>query len=151
MPDRTLFCCRQASASMIRSQRTIDPGIANKTVNNRGATLRQVAEHAGVSLATASYAVGSGRRSVSEPTRRRVIDATQELGYEPRRRGRYGASRLSIAAIVPDATNSFFSETVRGIQEVVWSHGHRLVVASSGDDLDAEQDWSRIFTANPTG
>ena len=151
MPDRTLFCRRRASASMARSQRTIDPGIANKTVNNRGATLRQVAEHAGVSLATASYALGSGRRSVSEPTRRRVIDATQELGYQPRRRGRYGTSRLSIAAIVPDATNSFFSETVRGIQEVVRSHGHRLVVASSGDDLDAEQDLVSYFRGKSDG
>ena len=136
---------------MARSQRTIDLGIANKTVNNRGATLRQVAEHAGVSLATASYALGSGRRSVSEPTRRRVIDATQELGYQPRRRGRYGTSRLSIAAIVPDATNSFFSDTVRGIQEVVRSHGHRLVVASSEDDPDAEQDLVTYFRGKSDG
>lgn len=45
-------------------------------------TIHQVAEAAGVSISTVSYAL-SGKRPVSEKTRRRIEDAVQTLGYEP--------------------------------------------------------------------
>ncbi|GFJ77075.1 LacI family DNA-binding transcriptional regulator [Phytohabitans houttuyneae] len=42
----------------------------------------QVAALAGVSATTVSHAL-NGRRPVSEATRRRVLDAIEELGYRP--------------------------------------------------------------------
>lgn len=45
-------------------------------------TIHQVAEAAGVSISTVSYAL-SGKRPVSEKTRRRIEDAVRTLGYEP--------------------------------------------------------------------
>ncbi|WP_417554472.1 LacI family DNA-binding transcriptional regulator [Microbacterium sp.] len=45
-------------------------------------TIHQVAEAAGVSISTVSYAL-SGKRPVSEKTRRRIEDAASTLGYTP--------------------------------------------------------------------
>ncbi|WP_336640801.1 LacI family DNA-binding transcriptional regulator [Microbacterium sp. USHLN272] len=45
-------------------------------------TIHEVAAAAGVSISTVSYAL-SGKRPVSEKTRRRIEDAAQTLGYQP--------------------------------------------------------------------
>ena len=43
-------------------------------------TIADVARHAGVSSSTVSYVL-SGKRAISEETRRRVQSSVQELGY----------------------------------------------------------------------
>lgn len=103
-------------------------------------TLRAVAERAGVSLATASCALSRGRRSVSPTLRNRVFDAARELGYQPRPRGRPRGRSLTVGAVVPEATNSFFCQALRALQAALTARGHRLVVASSGDDPSVEDD-----------
>ncbi|WEK62395.1 MAG: LacI family DNA-binding transcriptional regulator [Candidatus Microbacterium colombiense] len=45
-------------------------------------TIHEVAQAAGVSISTVSYAL-SGKRPVSEKTRRRIEDAAHSLGYQP--------------------------------------------------------------------
>lgn len=65
-------------------------------------TLADVARHAGVSASTVSYVL-SGKRTISEETRRRVESAVAELGYHPNARARALAARRShiIALVVP--------------------------------------------------
>ncbi|ALX66490.1 LacI family DNA-binding transcriptional regulator [Microbacterium sp. XT11] len=46
------------------------------------ATIHEVAQAAGVSISTVSYAL-SGKRPISEKTRRRIEAAAAELGYQP--------------------------------------------------------------------
>ncbi|MEV6345561.1 LacI family DNA-binding transcriptional regulator [Actinoplanes sp. NPDC051851] len=48
----------------------------------RKVTIRDVAERAGVSISTVSHTF-SGARTISEATRERVLQATQDLGYDP--------------------------------------------------------------------
>jgi len=45
-------------------------------------TIHEVAKAAGVSISTVSYAL-SGKRPISEKTRRRIEEAVAELGYQP--------------------------------------------------------------------
>ncbi|HZU93042.1 MAG TPA: LacI family DNA-binding transcriptional regulator [Microbacterium sp.] len=45
-------------------------------------TIHEVAQAAGVSISTVSYAL-SGKRPISEKTRRRIEEAAQSLGYQP--------------------------------------------------------------------
>jgi LacI family transcriptional regulator len=79
-------------------------------------TLKQVAEAAGVSLATASYALSNGG-SVGQETRERVKAVAQQLGYRPNvyakamRTGRSGALGL----VLPDLTNPFFPPLAQSI------------------------------------
>jgi DNA-binding LacI/PurR family transcriptional regulator len=57
-------------------------------------TLAEVARHAGVSASTVSYVL-SGKRSISDTTRRRVQQSIQELGYHPHAGARALASSRS--------------------------------------------------------
>lgn len=64
--------------------------------------ISDVARHAGVSPSTVSYVL-SGKRSISEQTRRRVMDSIRALGYRPHAGARALASNRSnvIALVVP--------------------------------------------------
>jgi len=63
------------------------------------ATIEDVARNAGVSISTVSYAL-SGKRSISETTKRRVLDAAAELGYAPRASAKaLAANRSDIIAV----------------------------------------------------
>jgi DNA-binding LacI/PurR family transcriptional regulator len=64
--------------------------------------ISDVARHAGVSPSTVSYVL-SGKRSISEQTRRRVLDSVRVLGYRPHAGARALASSRSnvIALVVP--------------------------------------------------
>ncbi|MDX6315557.1 MAG: hypothetical protein QOF84_2025 [Streptomyces sp.] len=71
-------------------------------------TLAEVARHAGVSASTVSYVL-SGKRSISDTTRRRVEQSIQELGYHPHAGARALASSRSniIALMVPLRTDMY--------------------------------------------
>jgi len=102
--------------------------------------MRDVANHAGVSLATVSYVLNEGPRPVSAELRRRVVVAIEELGYRPARRGRTRTRPLTVGAVVPDATNSFFAAALAGMESVLRPAGHVLLTASSAEDPAREVD-----------
>lgn len=85
----------------------------------------------------------------SEPTRRRVLAAVRELGYEPNsqaqnlRRRRAG----SIGLIVPDILNPFFALVAEGVQEEARSRDFLLVLCSSEARPDKEADHARLLRA----
>ena len=54
----------------------------------------EVAKAAGVSISTVSYAL-SGKRPVTEETRRRVQETVERLGYTPNARARALAGKLT--------------------------------------------------------
>ncbi|WP_312878516.1 LacI family DNA-binding transcriptional regulator [Lentzea indica] len=65
-------------------------------------TIKEVARHAGVSMSTVSYVL-SGKRSISEETKRRVEQSIVALGYHPNAGARALASSRShvLGLIVP--------------------------------------------------
>lgn len=105
-------------------------------------SMRDVARAAGVSLATVSYVVNGGPRPVSAGRQSRVQTAIKELGYQVRRRQ---PAAVTVGVIVPDATNTFFSRTVAGIQSALWPQGHNAMVVSSGDDPLRELELVRLL------
>ncbi|MEV4145931.1 LacI family DNA-binding transcriptional regulator [Amycolatopsis sp. NPDC049691] len=97
------------------------------------ATLLQVAERAGVSLASTSRALhGTG---ASPAMVERVRAAAAELGYSADAIGR--SLRLKktfqVAFAVADIGNPVYVEMMRAIHEVLAPHGYRVVVMSTGD------------------
>ncbi len=64
------------------------------------AKISDVARHADVSPSTVSYVL-SGKRSISEPTRRRVLEAVAALGYQPHGgAGAVAGHRSNVIALV---------------------------------------------------
>jgi DNA-binding LacI/PurR family transcriptional regulator len=104
------------------------------------ASIKEVARHAGVSLGTVSNVLNRPD-VVSEQTRRRVIAAIEELGYvrnDSARQLRAGRSR-TVAIVVLDVANPFFTDVVRGAEEAIEAAGAVLVVCNSGENADRER------------
>ncbi len=98
-------------------------------------TIHEVARAAGVSIATVSRALnGTGR--IAKATRSRVLRAAQDLGYQPNdlARSLLAKSTQTIAVIVPDITNPFFPELIKGIEQVACARGHLVLLSDSADD-----------------
>jgi len=108
--------------------------------------MREVARVAGVSLATVSYVVNHGPKPVGAATRKRVVAAMHHVGYQAGSRSRSRTRSLTIGAIVPDATNTFFSQALAGAESVLNEPGHILVTASSNDDPARELKALAAFT-----
>lgn len=95
-------------------------------------TIREVAQAAGVSVATASRALNHSPL-VTEATRARVRDAADRLAYSP-----HGAARSlitsrthTIGVLLPDLYGEFFSEVIRGIDQTAHAAGFHCLVASA--------------------
>src|SRR5262245_61038784 len=102
------------------------------------ATLRDVAEAAGVHPATASRALNPATRSlVNVDTARRVIRAAETLGYRPNpiARGLKTAKSATVGLVIPDLTNPLFPPIVRGIEDGLEAAGyHGLIVNTDNDE-----------------
>jgi LacI family transcriptional regulator len=104
-------------------------------------TIKDVATHSGVSSMTVSRVINGSER-VSPDTRRRVQEAIAELGYVPSRlaRGLIRQKTGTLALIVPDVANPFFTLIVRGAEEVARRAGYRMILCDTRADLTIERE-----------
>jgi LacI family transcriptional regulator len=104
-------------------------------------TIKEVARRAGVSPMTVSRVINGGDR-VSPAARARVEQAIAELGYIPSRlaRGLSAQRTGTLAVIVPDVANPFFTLIVRGAEDVARRAGYRVILCDTRADLDAERE-----------
>ncbi|MCX7521401.1 LacI family DNA-binding transcriptional regulator [Microbacterium sp. STN6] len=108
------------------------------------ATLRDVAEHAKVSVRTVSNVV-SGYTHVSPGMRERVQLAIEELDYRPNpvaRTLRTGRTGL-LALVVPEIDVPYFSELARDVINAAARVGYQVMIDQTGHDHDREQDLLR--------
>lgn len=107
-------------------------------------TIYDVAEHAGVGIATVSRVLNDSQR-VRPQTRERVLAAIKELNYTPSKvarglsRGQTHPSTLTIGVIVSFFTRPAFVERLRGIEMAVAEHKHQLTIfnVETADQRDA--------------
>ncbi len=94
-------------------------------------TIKDVARQANVSVATVSRAL-NGHENVAEAVRKRVIHVASELRYSPHHAARSLSSRRThtIGVVLPDLHGEFFSELMRGIDQVARERGLHLLVSS---------------------
>ena len=98
-------------------------------------TIKQVAQKAGVSVATVSYVLNSSRK-VRPETGERVLWAAKQLGYFPNNAARslaMGRSSL-VGLIVPDIGNPFFPEITKAFQEEANLCGLETIVMNTNND-----------------
>jgi len=116
------------------------------TVAPRRLTIRSVAERAQVSLGTVSNVLNRPEM-VAPATRARVQAAMDELGFvlnTAAHQLRMGNSR-SVSVVVHDVSNSFFTETIRGIEDVANDNGYVVIVSSSDAAPEREQRCLRLL------
>ena len=95
-------------------------------------TIKEVALHAGVSIATVSRVLNNVG-PVDVRTRDRVRSSARELRYVPNAAGRSLSRRKTeaIGLLLPDLFGEFFSEVIRGSDQTAQLSNYHLVVSSS--------------------
>ena len=110
------------------------------------ATIQDVAREAGVSTATVSR-VFSAPDLVLEPTRQKVMEAVHRLGYEPN----FAAKSLrtlrteKILVTVPDISNPFFSQVIRGVEEGALAAGYSVLLGDTRHEEAREEQYAMMF------
>lgn len=105
------------------------------------ATITDVAEHAGVSLRTASRAL-TGSPKVAEATRARILAAAEELRFRPStaaRELRAGGVASTFGFVIGDLGNPFYAAVASGVGEEAARRDITVLVTASGDRVEAEQ------------
>jgi LacI family transcriptional regulator len=105
-------------------------------------TMHDVARVAGVSVTTVSRCINNDRY-VRDTTRQRVEAAIAELGFlrnDIARTLRPGQATTTIALVIEDVANPFYSGIARGVDEVAQQNGHLLVVGNTELSFERERE-----------
>jgi DNA-binding LacI/PurR family transcriptional regulator len=102
--------------------------------------MKDVAQHAGVSVSTVSYVLNESG-PVAPQRRSRVLDAIRLLEYSPNESARSlkRRSASTIAMVIPELSNQFFAMVAEGVQKAA-SARDVLVVLVVPDAIDAPED-----------
>ena len=105
-------------------------------------TIRQLAEAAGVSIATVSRVLNNKSHPVSAATRQRILALADALGYRPNNAARsLRTERSSTIGIITDNIDSpHTTSMVRGIQDCMKQAGYICVIISADWDPEVERE-----------
>lgn len=102
-------------------------------------TINDIASRAGVSLATVSRVINNSGY-VGSDTRKKVLRAIEQLNYTPNSiaRSLSKSETNTIGILVPDITNSYFGEIIKGISEVAETKDLNIMLFNSDDNINKE-------------
>ncbi len=108
-------------------------------------TISDVAKLAGVSPVTVSRVINNAD-NVSPATRERVERAIAELGYVPS--GVAKSLRLkrtqTLALIVPDIQNSFWTTVARGVEDAAQSRGYSIFLCNTDENAEKQRHYLEV-------
>ncbi|SNR95088.1 transcriptional regulator, LacI family [Anaerovirgula multivorans] len=101
--------------------------------------IKDVAEHAGVSVATVSRVLNNSD-SVKPDTFQKVMAVIEEMGYKPNAiaRSLKVKNTKTIGIMIPDISSHFYPEVVRGIEDVANMYEYNVVLCNT--DLKREKE-----------
>jgi LacI family transcriptional regulator len=114
----------------------------------RRATIREVAEAAGVSRSTASRAL-TGHGYVAPPVRDRVREVARGLGYVADATARHLRQQAShsIGVLVSDLSNPFYAGLAAGISQQARRWKYTMMLADDGGSPEVEAEAAEAFVA----
>ena len=103
-------------------------------------TMRDVAELAGVTQPTVSYAI-NGTANISQEVKEKIDQAIKELNYKPNYFARVLKTNKSniIGIIIPDISNEYYSRMINIVDKILTDKGYTLVINSTNYDKKAEE------------
>jgi LacI family repressor for deo operon, udp, cdd, tsx, nupC, and nupG len=109
-------------------------------------TISDVAKAAGVSVATVSRVI-NGIANVSPETTAKVTKVIQELDYRPNLLGRNLRRTKSerILVLLPNISNPFYSEIVKGIEDVANRNGYSIMLCNTNSDIKREKKYIKML------
>lgn len=111
------------------------------------ATMKDVAEKAGVSVTTVSHVINE-TRFVSPQLADRVWKAVESLNYQPNALARSLRRKQThtIGMIVPDNSNPFFAEVARVIEDLFFDQGYSVILCNSDQSPAKERTYIDLLT-----
>jgi len=108
--------------------------------------ITDVARHAGVSTATVSRVLNNNAR-VAPELRRQVEESVRELGYKLNVAARSLRTQRSskILVCVPDISNPFFADIIRGAEEAAREAGFSVMLGDTGGDPELEDLYAAML------
>lgn len=113
------------------------------------ANIRDVADSAGVSVATVSRALQQPER-VSPKTRTKVMTAVDLVGYKPNLMAvkfRSGKTH-NLVVLVPTVANVFFARVISGMQETAAELGYSILLANTLGNPDIESHYAKMVSTS---
>lgn len=110
--------------------------------DSRRPTISDVASLAGVSKATVSRVINNVA-FVEAETKQRVLQAVVDLGYRPNNAARSLTTKRTrtIGMIISDASNLFFGDMLRGVEDILQPQNYGLLVCNTDEVLERESHY----------
>lgn len=104
-----------------------------------GVTITDIARKSGVSLATVSRVLNNSGYVKAE-TRQKVLRAIKDMNYTPSAiaRSLSKSETNTIGVVVPDITNSYFGEIIKGISEVAEQNNLNIILFDTANNMEKE-------------
>jgi len=106
--------------------------------------IKKLAEELNLSKSTVSRAFRDNS-DIKADTKERILAKAKELNYQPN----HYASNLreqksrTIAIIVPELANNYFSHAIHGIERIARQHNYHILIYVTDDDYQKEVDFIR--------
>lgn len=118
-------------------------------MNNKGKsgpTMHEVAEEAGVSIATVSRVI-NGNSSVSKPMELAVQKAMKKLHYHPSSLARSLKTNrtMSVGVLVPLLEHPGYSRMASGVEKALFENGYRGLICNSEEDEQRENAYIKML------
>ena len=110
----------------------------------RNINIKELAKALNLSTSTVSRAFRDNS-DISKETKDKILAAAKELNYQPN----HYASNLreqrskTIAVIVPELANNFFSQAIHGIERIARDKGYHILIYATDDDYEKEVSFIR--------
>lgn len=105
------------------------------------ATIYEVSELAGVSLATVSRVMNNNGK-VSQKTKDKVLSAMEQLGYRPNSMAQSLASNRtnSVGVLIPELKGPFFGHLMAGVEEQLRTANKHVIITAGHSEEFSEKD-----------
>ncbi len=113
------------------------PDIDTGSTPGRHPTIKDVAALAGVSITTVSRYLNGGRVREAD----RIERVVEELAFRPSQLARSlkSGSTRTIGVLVPDISNPFFADVVKGVESVMRSGEYSLLLCNTDESVERER------------
>jgi DNA-binding LacI/PurR family transcriptional regulator len=103
-------------------------------------TIKDIAKALGLSTSTVSRALRDSYE-ISPETKKLVLEYAEKINYHPNpiALGLKERRTHSIGVIVSEIANSFFSQTIDGIESIAYKNGYNVIISQSRESFEREQ------------
>ena len=113
----------------------------------RKVTIKDVSRELGLSPTTISLVLNGKDNSIPIQTRQRIMDCVKELNYHPNTIAQSLATQKTntIGLLIPDISNSFFTEFVHNLQLKLSNYGYDIILCNSEDQMKDDIRYINLF------